>query len=115
MIDVLCKIQTFWTDCTVPIKRRFCALDYLYEHNYLLENSLGRATVLKSDGITNFLSKHDVHFVSHPLSHTHRSHSPGLSTGNRPLRTRLAPHHVHTPLWDLVVEAKFAVYSDKTV
>lgn len=107
---MLCLIKTFWTDCFVPIKTIYCALANL---NHLLEYSLGRATVLKSNGIADFLSKHDVHFVCHPLSHTHSRYSPGLSTGYCPLRTRQAPHHVHTPLWDLEVEAKVSINSDK--
>lgn len=75
----------------------------------LLENSLSRAAVLKSNRVADFLSKHDVHFICHSLSHTHSSHSPGLSTGYSPLRSRLALHHVHTPLWDLEIEAKVAI------
>ncbi len=93
----------------MPIKSSYSALT---GPNHLLEYSLGRATVLKSNGVADFLSKHDVHFVRHPLSHAHSRNSPGLSTGYGPLRSRQAPHHVHTPLWDLDIEAKVAINSD---
>lgn len=114
---MLCQTETFWiktnkTDCSVPIKSSYSVLTDL---NHLLKYSLGRATVLKSNGVADLLSKHDVHFVRHPLSHTHSRHSSGLSTGYRPLRTRQAPHHVHTPLWDLDIEAKVAINSDNSI
>lgn len=83
-----------------------CSVSINVVKPHLLENSLGRAAVLKSDGVTDFLSEHDVHFVCHPLSHTHGCHSPGLSTSHCSLRTRQASHHVHTPLWDLDIKAK---------
>lgn len=69
--------------------------------SHSLQYSLSRATVLKSDGITDFLSEHDVHFICHSLSHAHGSHSPGLSASHRSLGARQTSHHVHTPLWDL--------------
>lgn len=101
------KFKTYKTGSSVPVKSALADL------NHLLEYSFGRATVLKSDGVADFLSKHDVHFIGHPLSHTHSRHSPGLSAGYRPLRAGLAPHHVHTPLWNLEIEAKVAINSDK--
>lgn len=72
----------------------------------LLENGLGGAAVFKSDGVANFLSKHDVHLVGHPLGHAHGSHPPGLSAGHGPLGTGQAPHHVHAPLGDLEIQTQ---------
>lgn len=74
--------------------------------SHLLENCLSRATVLKPNGVADFLSKHDVHFVRHPLRHTHSCDPPGLGTSYSALWTRQTPHHVHTPLWDLEISSK---------
>lgn len=53
----------------------------------LLENSLGRAAVLKPNRIADLLAQHDIHLVGHPLSDTHGCHSPRLSAGHCSLRS----------------------------
>lgn len=72
-----------------------------FQQAVLLEHRLGRAAVLKPDGVANFLAQHDIHLVRDPLGHAHGSDPPGLGAGHRSLRPRDRTHHVDAPLRDL--------------
>lgn len=94
----------YWQTCKETrnrhqnIKRE---LRWIFQQAFLLEYRLGRAAVLKPDGVAHLLAQHDIHLISNPLGDTHGRHPPGLGAGHRSLRPRRCPHHVHTPLRDL--------------
>ena len=72
-----------------------------FQPTFLLEYCLGRAAVLKPDGVAHLLAQHDIHLISNPLGDTHGCYPPGLGAGHCSLRPRRWPHHVHAPLRDL--------------
>lgn len=98
LLTKTCKETRNCHQLSKNIKRE---LRWIFQQAFLLEYRLGRAAVLKPDGVAHLLAQHDIHLISNPLGDTHGRHPPGLGAGHRSLRPRRCPHHVHTPLRDL--------------
>ncbi len=70
-------------------------------HAPLLEECTWASAVLETDGVSDLLSQHNVHLISHPLSHTHSCYPTWLSAANQLTTTLYLLGYLRQPLGDL--------------